>query len=55
MGSVGRIYKWRPGSTFKVEAQIAGDYLEKLREENEGYLTPTEVYEAAMDEDSPIH
>jgi len=51
----GRIYKWRQGSTFKTEAQVAGEFLEHLREEMGGHLTPTAVYEAAMDEESPIH
>jgi len=52
---VGRYYKWRPGSSFKVDAQVAGEYLEELREQNDGVLTKTDVYQAAQDPDSPIH
>lgn len=55
MPKQGRIYKWRPGATFKVEAQVAGEYLEDLREDSGGALTTTAVYEAAMDPDSPLH
>ena len=56
MPKQGRIYKWRPGSTFKVDAQEAGEYLEELREQKEDEaLTPTDVYEAAQDPDSPLH
>jgi len=55
MPKKGRIYKWRPGATFKVDAQEAGEFLEDLKEQQGGVLTTTAVYEAAMDEDSPIH
>lgn len=54
MSSDGRIYKWAPGSTFKTEAQVAGEYIEELRQEN-GYITPEMVWKAAEDPDSPIH
>jgi hypothetical protein len=55
MPKQGRIYKWRPGSTFKADAQEAGEFLEELREKNGGVLTTTAVYEAAQDQDSPLH
>ena len=55
MPSDGRIYKWAKGSTFKAEAQVAGEYIEELRQQNGGYVTPTMVWEAAEDPSSPIH
>jgi len=50
-----RVYKWRAGSTFKVDAQVAGEYLEELKEQNDGLLEPNVVWEAARDPESPIH
>lgn len=55
MSSDGRIYKWAAGSTFKTDAQIAGEYIEELRQENDGFVTPEMVWKAAEDPDSPIH
>jgi len=51
----GRLYRWDVGSTFKVSAQVAGEYLDALREQNGGMLTPEIVVEAAKSEYSPIH
>lgn len=55
MAKRGRIYKWRKGSSFKVEAQVAGELLEDLREKNGGFLDKEDVWKAAQDPDSPIH
>lgn len=51
----GRVYKWRRGSTFKVDPQVAGEYLEELKDENDGLLQPDTVWQAARDPSSPIH
>jgi hypothetical protein len=51
----GRIFKWKKGSTFKVDAQTAGTFLENLKAENDGILQPDDVVEAAKDPESPIH
>jgi hypothetical protein len=51
----GRVYKWAPGSTFKTEAQVAGEFIEELRQQNDGAVTPEMVWRAAEDPDSPIH
>lgn len=55
MSDEGRVYKWDRGSSFKIDAQTAGEYLEALREQNGGVLKPEDVVEAAKDEHSPIH
>lgn len=48
------VYQWRPGTHPKVEAQVAGEHLERLRESNGG-LTARLVVDDAKAEDSPIH
>lgn len=55
MSKKGRIYKWRKGSSFRVDAQVAGEFLEDLREQNGGLLTKDVVWEAAQNPESPIH
>lgn len=55
MSDDGRIYKWAPGSTFKTDAQVAGEFIEALRQENDGFVTPEMVWKAAEDPGSPIH
>ena len=51
----GRLYTWDDGSTFKVSAQVAGEYLDTLRKQHGGVLAPEDVVEAAKSADSPIH
>ena len=51
-----RIFKAGKGSTFNDErAQIYGEYLWKIREENGDFLTPEMVVEKAKGKISPIH
>jgi hypothetical protein len=54
-GDRGRIYKWRKGSPFKVDAQVAGEHIAKLQEERGGVLTPDDVVDDAKDPSSPLH
>lgn len=50
-----KIYKWAPGSNFKVEAQVAGEYIDGLQKQHGGYVTSEQVWKAAKDPSSPIH
>lgn len=49
------VYRWKPGSTAPLEAQAAGDEMERIRVRNNGRLTSELVVEAARDEDAPLH
>ena len=49
------VYKWREGYRASVKAQVAGERLDAIREENGGHLTPADVVEDARPEDSPLH
>jgi len=40
---------------LKIDPQVAGEALEKLRKQHEGRLNPAVVVEAARDKDSPLH
>lgn len=49
------VYQWRPRVTFKVDPQVAGEELEKIRGHNSGDLTPEAVVNAAKPKSSPLH
>lgn len=50
------VYKFKEGARLaKVDAQQAGELLEKLRGEHEGRLTPAQVVAAGRHRTSPIH
>lgn len=48
-------YEWRPGARFPVEADIVGERLSELGQQNEGRITPALVVEDARPEDAPLH
>ena len=48
------VYKVRSGSHLKVDAQVAGEHLERLREANGG-LSARLVLDDAKAQESPIH
>jgi len=47
--------KWAGGTRFKVDAEVALDCLEKVREDNDGSITADVVVYEAEKEQSPIH
>lgn len=50
------IYKFKQGNTFKgIDAQVAGDELERIRNANGGRLEVHEVVRWAAEPESPIH
>lgn len=48
-------YRWAKGSHFSVDAQVAGEALEVIREKNDGDLTADTVVDAARRKRSPLH
>lgn len=48
-------YRWKPGSTLKVDAQTAGEELERIRHERGGTLIPGDVVEASRSDNAPLH
>jgi hypothetical protein len=51
-----RIFKAGKGSSFDDEkAQVYGEFLWKMREENGDVLTPHQIVDKAKPKNSPIH
>jgi hypothetical protein len=48
-------YRWKPGSHTKIEAQQAGEELERIRTWHNGRLEPAMVIEASRDPGAPLH
>lgn len=50
------IYQWRSGAQHnRLDAQVIGDRIEQLRQENEGKVTPVVVVDDARSPASPLH
>ena len=50
------IYQFRTGQTFcGIDAQTAGEELERIRLSNDGRLRPEDVLNSAVDASSPLH
>jgi len=51
------IYKWKTGSHHSpdIDAQVAGEELERIRVRHNGRLENADVVDAAKDERSPLH
>lgn len=49
------IYQWKHGSTCKVDAQVAGEELERIRTWHNGRLEAKDVVEASRDPGAPLH
>ncbi len=49
------VYQWKPRVSIVIDAQLAGETLEKLRVRNNGQLTPGAVVTAAAGKRSPLH
>ncbi|MBI1234777.1 MAG: hypothetical protein GC208_09775 [Alphaproteobacteria bacterium] len=48
-------YAWKPESRLKLDAQAAGEEIERIRLARNGRLTSEAVVEAAREEASPLH
>lgn len=50
------IYKWKPqGAPAGIDAQVAGEELERIRTFNNGRLEPKSVVDASRPKDAPLH
>lgn len=49
------IYQWKVGSKATVDAQAAGEELERIRTWNNGRLEAKNVVEASRDPGAPLH
>lgn len=49
------VYKWKPFVSVGVDAQVAGEELERLVDEHGGNITPQIVVIAATKKRSPLH
>lgn len=47
-------YRWTPGSSFKVAAEVARDEIERIEQE-QGVCEAQELVEAARPEGAPLH
>lgn len=54
--SGGMVYSWKPKSNIKIDAQLAGETVEMLRERlGVGVLSPADLLSHARDSNSPLH
>lgn len=49
------VYKWKDCAVVKIDAQAAGEELERLRVHNNGRLAQEDVVEVAKDKANPLH
>lgn len=49
------VYQWRAGAHHKIDAQTAGEELERIRTFNNGRLEAEHVVDAARPADAPLH
>lgn len=52
---MGMIYQWKEGAHVKLDAQAAGEELERIRTWNNGRLEAKAVVEASADPGAPLH
>lgn len=51
----GMVYKWKDRAVLPIEAQVAGEELERIRVSRNGRLTQDDVVAEARAESSPLH
>lgn len=50
------VYSFKENSIkFDVDAQVAGETIEAIKQKNGGQITPDDVIKEARDEDNPLH
>lgn len=52
---MGMIYQWKSGASIRVDPDVAGAVLERLRSVNNGRLTQEMVVAEALPKTSPLH
>ena len=49
------IYRWRDGAHHRIDAQLAGDEMERVRTFNNGRLEPALLVDASRPAEAPLH
>jgi hypothetical protein len=49
------VFKWKPKVSIPVDAQVAGDEIQRITKEKGGVLKASDVVEAAKPKRSPLH
>lgn len=49
------IYQWKDGTALSLDAQVAGEELERIRVHHNGRLEGKDVVEASRPNDAPLH
>lgn len=49
------VYKWKDGARVKIDPQVAGEELDRIRVHNNGRLDQDAIVEAARPRGSPLH
>lgn len=52
---MGMVYRWKEGTHHKIDAQIAGEELERIRTFHNGRLEAVDVVDASRDPAAPLH
>lgn len=52
---MGMVYQWKPEARVKVDPQVAGEELERIRVWNNGRLEAANVVEASKEPEAPLH
>jgi len=52
---MGMAYKWREGFRPSVNAQAAGEEIERVRQQSGGAFTPHCIVDVARDDQNPLH
>lgn len=52
---MGMVYQWKPAASIKVDPDVAGTVLERLRRVNNGRLTAEHVVTESQPRTSPLH
>lgn len=48
-------YRWKPASHIKIDAQAAGEELDRIKRGHNGRLDQEDIVAAARDEQNPLH
>ena len=48
-------YRWKPGVSVPVSAQVAGEEITRIRDARGAFFTPASVVEASRAKTSPLH
>ena len=50
-----RTFYWKPGVVVRIDPQVAGEELDRIRTHHNGNLDPEHIVEASRAPDAPLH